>query len=109
MFMRRTILTMAVAAACAAPVVASAETYVVMTPPGVTYTPDPVYEPTPAPRDGYVWAPGYWRSDGDRRIWISGHWVPDREYYVVRRDPYVVSRDRDEEHHWWRRHRDGDD
>jgi hypothetical protein len=44
-------------------------------------------ERAPAPRDGYVWAPGYWEWSGHAYTWVSGryiferraaHWVPDR-------------------------------
>ena len=44
-------------------------------------------ERAPAPRDGYVWAPGYWEWSGSAYSWVSGrfvyahrgaHWVPDR-------------------------------
>ena len=44
-------------------------------------------ERAPAPRDGYVWAPGYWDWGGHAYSWVSGHyvferrgahWVPDR-------------------------------
>jgi hypothetical protein len=44
-------------------------------------------ERPPAPRDGYVWAPGYWDWSGHAYSWVSGryifehrgaHWVPDR-------------------------------
>jgi hypothetical protein len=44
-------------------------------------------ERAPAPRDGYVWAPGYWDWNGRAYSWVSGHyifehrgahWVPDR-------------------------------
>ena len=40
-----------------------------------------------APRDGYIWAPGYWEWTGRSYHWVSGtylleprgaHWVPDR-------------------------------
>jgi hypothetical protein len=51
--------------------------------------PPPRYEVVPAPRVGFVWAPGYWAWDnGHRRhVWRRGHyvrerhghrWVPDR-------------------------------
>ena len=33
------------------------------------------YEAVPAPRRGYVWAPGYWRPQGHRHAWVAGHWV----------------------------------
>jgi hypothetical protein len=44
-------------------------------------------ERAPAPRDGYVWAPGYWEWSGHAYSWVSGrfifehrgaHWVADR-------------------------------
>jgi hypothetical protein len=44
-------------------------------------------ERSPAPRDGYVWAPGYWDWTGHAYSWVSGrfifqhrgaHWVADR-------------------------------
>jgi len=41
------------------------------------------YEVVPAPRRGYVWAPGYWNWNGRRHVWISGHWerVRSGHYY----------------------------
>jgi YXWGXW repeat-containing protein len=46
--------------------------------------PPPVYEVVPAPRPGYVWAPGYWGWDapGHKHAWKKGHWVRDRPGYV---------------------------
>jgi WXXGXW repeat (2 copies) len=44
-------------------------------------------ERAPAPRDGYVWAPGYWEWSGRAYSWVPGrfifghrgaHWVSDR-------------------------------
>ncbi len=49
--------------------------------------PAPQYEAVPAPRPGYVWAPGYWQVENNRHVWAPGrwmearqdqHWVPDR-------------------------------
>ena len=49
--------------------------------------PPPRDERAPAPRDGYVWAPGYWEWNGRAYSWVSGrfmfdhhgaHWVADR-------------------------------
>jgi hypothetical protein len=49
--------------------------------------PAPREERAPAPRDGYIWAPGYWDWNGHAYSWVSGrylyehrgaHWVPDR-------------------------------
>jgi hypothetical protein len=44
-------------------------------------------EQAPAPRDGYVWAAGYWDWNGHAYTWVPGHfifqhrgahWVADR-------------------------------
>jgi hypothetical protein len=35
-------------------------------------------EVVPAPRSGYVWAPGYWRWDRGRHVWAKGYWVRER-------------------------------
>jgi len=35
----------------------------------------------PAVRPGYVWAPGYWRWDGRRHVWVDGHYVRERHGY----------------------------
>ena len=40
--------------------------------------PAPRYERTPPPRVGYVWAPGYWRWQGQRHVWADGRWKRDR-------------------------------
>ena len=49
--------------------------------------PPPREERAPAPRDGYVWAPGYWDWNGHAYSWVTGrfifehrgaHWVADR-------------------------------
>ncbi|HEY2863736.1 MAG TPA: hypothetical protein VGK37_08985 [Casimicrobiaceae bacterium] len=40
--------------------------------------PPPRVEVVPAPRVGYVWAPGYWRWNGRRHVWINGSWVHER-------------------------------
>jgi hypothetical protein len=55
---------------------------------GVDVAPPPAREErAPAPRDGYVWARGYWDWNGHAYSWVSGHyiferrgahWVPDR-------------------------------
>lgn len=45
--------------------------------------PPPIrYEVIPAPRSGYLWAPGYWNWDGSRHVWSSGHWERSRPQYV---------------------------
>lgn len=44
--------------------------------------PPPVrYEPVPAPRAGYVWAPGYWAWQQNRHVWQAGHWERARPGY----------------------------
>ena len=40
--------------------------------------PPPVYEVVPAPRAGYVWAPGYWDYERNRHTWRKGHWERER-------------------------------
>lgn len=49
--------------------------------------PPPRVEVVPAPRVGYVWAPGYWGWRGHRHVWVNGvyvhqkagyHWAPHR-------------------------------
>ena len=52
---------------------AAAEIYVNIAPPA------PRYEVVPAPRHGYVWAPGYWDWRGSRHVWVKGHW--EREHH----------------------------
>ena len=44
--------------------------------------PPPVrYEYVPAPREGWVWAPGYWALRHDRHHWVRGHYVRHRPGY----------------------------
>lgn len=44
--------------------------------------PPPVYaRPVPPPRRGYVWAPGHWRWNGYRHVWVEGTWLRDRRGY----------------------------
>jgi hypothetical protein len=47
--------------------------------------PAPQYEVVPAPRSGYVWAPGYWRWEGQRHVWANGRWIEARpgSYWVA--------------------------
>ncbi len=46
-----------------------------------TPPPAPIYEVTPAPRAGYVWAPGYYRYEGSRYVWAPGRWMAERPGY----------------------------
>jgi hypothetical protein len=43
------------------------------------------YEAVPAPRHGYVWAPGYWAWNGRKHEWRSGRWMKERhgEHWVA--------------------------
>jgi hypothetical protein len=41
--------------------------------------PPPRVIAVPAPRHGYVWAPGYWRWHGRRHVWVDGHWLRARQ------------------------------
>ena len=49
--------------------------------------PAPVYEPLPPPRIGFIWAPGYWRWNGYRHVWVGGRYMrarPGYRYYAPR-------------------------
>jgi hypothetical protein len=41
--------------------------------------PAPLYEAVPAPRAGFIWAPGFHEWRGDRYAWSPGRWVENRE------------------------------
>ena len=47
--------------------------------------PAPRYEVVPAPRSGYIWAPGYWQWEGQRHVWAAGRWQEARpgSYWVA--------------------------
>ncbi|MDN4056109.1 hypothetical protein QPK32_23885 [Massilia sp. YIM B02763] len=47
-----------------------------------TAPPAPLYEVVPAPRRGYVWAPGHWEWNGRRHVWSRGVWVVERPGYA---------------------------
>ena len=46
-----------------------------------TPPPPPRVVVVPAPRPGYVWAPGYWNWQGRRHVWNDGHWERERRGY----------------------------
>ena len=46
-----------------------------------TPPPAPVYEVVPAPRVGYVWAPGHYRYVDNRYVWTTGRWMAERPGY----------------------------
>jgi len=56
-----------------------------------TPPPAPIYEVVPAPRAGYVWAPGFWVWDDHRHkhAWKKGHWVTARPGYVYEAPRWV--------------------
>jgi hypothetical protein len=40
--------------------------------------PEPVVEVMPAaPATGYHWVKGHYRWEGDRWVWMRGHWAPN--------------------------------
>lgn len=51
--------------------------------------PAPRVEVVPRARAGYVWAPGYWRWNGHRHVWIRGSWVRERRGWHWERDAWV--------------------
>lgn len=57
--------------------------------------PPPRAVKVPAPRPGFVWAPGYYRWDGHAHIWVDGHFIRERrgarwvpEHWDKHRDRY---------------------
>src|SRR6201999_4270763 len=59
--------------------------------------PAPIYEAVPAPRAGFVWAPGFWGWEGGRHVWHGGSWMAERPGYHWAPDHWV------QEHGGWRR------
>jgi hypothetical protein len=51
--------------------------------------PPPRFESVPAPRRGYIWAPGYWNWDGHRHEWQAGHWEQERPGAQYRRPEWM--------------------
>src|SRR5262245_33005986 len=35
----------------------------------------------PAPREGFVWQPGYWTLQDGQWLWLQGQWIPVRYGY----------------------------
>src|SRR5262249_21456001 len=66
-----------IAPAIVSPAAAQASLNISIGPP----PPAPVYEAVPAPRAGYVWAPGYYRYEGSRYVWTTGRWMAERPGY----------------------------
>ncbi|MBR2817969.1 MAG: YXWGXW repeat-containing protein [Reyranella sp.] len=82
--LKRLALTVLTAAAAFA---VTATTTATLTPAAAQVTitfgsPPPLrYEVVPAPRPGYVWAPGQWRWVDSRYVWHAGAWFPNRPGY----------------------------
>ena len=66
--------------------------------------PAPRVVEAPPPREGYVWAPGYWAYRGHEHVWIDGHWLRERHGYHWVADRWVTheGRYRYEAGHWER-------
>ena len=66
--------------------------------------PAPRYETVPAPRSGYVWAPGYWHWEGQRHVWAPGRWMAARPgfHWVADRWEPREGRHHYEAGHWER-------
>jgi WXXGXW repeat (2 copies) len=81
-----------------------------------TPPPAPRLEVIPAPRAGYVWAPGYWHWDGYHHVWMAGRWMAERPGYHWQPDHWVQSNggwrhvpgywDRQQAHAWADHHPD---
>ena len=58
----------------------------------------------PAPRRGYVYAPGYWRWNGRSHVWVDGRFVRERrgEHWVPAHWEERHNRYHFEEGHWER-------
>ena len=77
MDIRRTIIgAMLAIGATAIPVAGQAARYAVEI--EVAPPPDRV-ERVPAPRQGYIWAPGYYRWDHGHHVWTGGRWMRERQ------------------------------
>ena len=86
--------------ATAMPIAADAATYVEI---GVA-PPVARVETVPAPRHGYVWAPGYWDYRGHNHVWVAGHYIPERHGYRYEPARWVAHDNhyRLEQGHWVR-------
>ncbi|GAB3656647.1 YXWGXW repeat-containing protein [Ramlibacter alkalitolerans] len=67
--------------------------------------PAPVYEAIPAPRQGYVWAPGHYEWRGGQYAWIPGEWMTARPGFAWRSGHWEQARNGSWEFvagHWMR-------
>jgi hypothetical protein len=68
---------------------AQAQTYTTTT---ITVAPPaPRHEVVPAPRAGWVWAPGHYEYTHGQYAWTEGHWLRERSGYEYR-EPHWVQR-----------------
>jgi hypothetical protein len=51
--------------------------------------PAPRVVAVPAPRPGYIWAPGYWDWRENRHVWVDGRWIAERPGYVYAQPGWV--------------------
>lgn len=51
--------------------------------------PAPRHEVVPAPRAGWVWAPGHYEYRGNEYRWVEGSWVRERSGYEYREPRWV--------------------
>ena len=86
------------AAAMAAPTVAAAAEG----DSNIDTAPPPARVERAAPRDGYVWAPGYWDWNGRAYPWVSGSYIYDRRgaHWVADRWEQVGSHWQHMRGHW---------
>lgn len=63
-------------------------------------------EVVPAPRVGFIWAPGYWAWSGHRHVWVAGHWNHARrgEHWVADRWEQRGAKWHRDAGHWERDH-----
>jgi len=99
MSMRNVLLCASIALS---PVAMPAVAQVYVTPPSVNIhlpvpPPPPRFEAVPAPRPGYVWAPGYWGWEGQRHVWAPGRHIEARPGHSWVADGW---QERDGRHHF---------
>lgn len=87
---RATVMSLCLLGSALTPLVSSAQIGVDIT----VAPPAPQVEVVPAPRAGYVWAPGYWNWVGGRHVWVGGHWIGARPGYRWVPDAWVRHGDR---------------
>jgi hypothetical protein len=108
---KKSILAAAIAAGsliALVPTAANAQQYTAI----VSSAPPPsLQERVPAPRQGYVWAPGHHEWRGNQYVWVPGHWMQARAGYEYR-EPRWVQRGDGQWHlvgnNWERRGPNGD-